>query len=119
MIIQMFSTICSCISPSYVIGRSSTNSSQDPKADDTHSTLKDPRDSVLTIMRDVSKGTILVSSKIQRPKRLTSTTLLLRLLVVCIDNAKSHTSFPQSNHLTTSPQIINDKSVAMGPNFQK
>ncbi|CAG2224371.1 unnamed protein product [Mytilus edulis] len=55
---------------SSVIGQSSTNSSKDHEAEDTPSTLKDLRDSVYTIMRDVNKVPF---QSPPRPKKLTST----------------------------------------------
>ncbi|VDH95101.1 Hypothetical predicted protein [Mytilus galloprovincialis] len=55
---------------SSVIGQSSTNSSKEPEAEDAPSTLKDLRDSVYTIMRDVNKVPF-QSPPI--PKKLTST----------------------------------------------
>ncbi|CAC5412987.1 unnamed protein product [Mytilus coruscus] len=99
---------------SSVIGHSSTNSSKDPEAEDTPSTLRDLRDSVYTIMRDVNKVPF---QSPPRPKRLTST--FEASCGLFIDNAKSHTSFPQSNHMSTSLQIINDGIVANNPNFPK
>ncbi|CAG2195859.1 unnamed protein product [Mytilus edulis] len=58
---------------SSVIGQSSTNSSKDPEAEDTPSTLKDLRHSVYTIMRDVNKVSFQSPPK---PKKLTSTSRL-------------------------------------------
>ncbi|CAC5403958.1 unnamed protein product [Mytilus coruscus] len=49
-----------------------------------------------------------------RPKRLTST--FEASCGLSIDNAKSHTSFPQSNHMSTSLQIINDGDNGNFPN---
>ncbi|CAC5383079.1 unnamed protein product [Mytilus coruscus] len=99
---------------SSVIGHSSTNSSKDPEAEDTPSTLKDLRNSVYTIMRDVNKVPF---QSLSRPKRLTST--FEASCGLSIDNAKSHTSFPQSNHMSTSLQIINDGIVANESQFSQ
>ncbi|CAC5374588.1 unnamed protein product [Mytilus coruscus] len=98
---------------SSVIGRS-TNSSKDPEAEDTPSILKDLRDSVYTIMRDVNKVPFQYPP---RPKRLTSN--FEASCGLSIDNAKSHTSFPQSNHMSTSLQIINDGIVANASQFSQ
>ncbi|CAC5381025.1 unnamed protein product [Mytilus coruscus] len=63
---------------SSVIGHSSTNSSKDPEAEDTPSTLKDLRDSVYTIMRDVNKvvcssaGGSSYNSQEKRRKKMTN-----------------------------------------------
>ncbi|CAC5382123.1 unnamed protein product [Mytilus coruscus] len=102
------------ISSFSVIGRSSTNSSKDPEAEDTPSTLKALRDSVNTIMRDVNKVPF---QSPPRPKRLTS--IFEASYGLSIDNAKSHTSFPQSNHTSTSLQIINDGIVANESQFSQ
>jgi len=91
--------------PPSEIGRSPTNSSKAPEAEDTPSSLKDLRDSVYTIMRDVNKVPF---QSPPRPKRLTSTFEA---------SCKSHTSFPQSNHISTSLQIINDGIVANKSHF--
>ncbi|CAC5426068.1 unnamed protein product [Mytilus coruscus] len=99
---------------SSVIGRSPTNSSKDPEAEDTPSTFKDLRDSVYTIMRDVNKVPF---QSPPRPQRLTST--FEASCGLSIDNAKSHTSFPQSNHMSTSLQIINDGIVANESQFSQ
>ena len=69
-------------------------------------TLKDLRDSVYTIMRDVNK----VPFQSPRPKRLAST--FEASCGMSQDTSKSHTSFPQSNHISNSLQIINDRIVA-------
>ena len=63
-------------------------------AEDTPSLLKDLRDSVYTIMRDVYKVPF---QSPPRPKRLTST--FEALCGMSRDTSKSHTSFPQSNHI--------------------
>ncbi|CAC5421130.1 unnamed protein product [Mytilus coruscus] len=62
-------------------------------------------------MRDVNKVPF---QSPPRPKRSTSTSCGLS-----IDNAKSHTSFPQSNHMSTSLQIINDGIVANESQFSQ
>ena len=80
--------------PPSEIGRSPTNSSKAHEAEDTPSSLKDLRDSVYTIMRAVNKLPFLSPP---RPKRLTST--FEASCGMSQDTSKSHTSFPQSNHL--------------------
>ncbi|VDI40126.1 Hypothetical predicted protein [Mytilus galloprovincialis] len=65
-------------------------------------------------MRDVNKVPFQFPP---RPKKLTST--FEASCGLSVDNAKSHTSFPQSNHMSNSLQIINDGIVAMSPNFPK
>ncbi|CAG2226964.1 unnamed protein product [Mytilus edulis] len=55
---------------SSVIGQSSTNSGKEPETEDAPSSLKDLRDSVYTIMRDVNKVPF---QSPPRPKKLTST----------------------------------------------
>ncbi|CAC5424881.1 unnamed protein product [Mytilus coruscus] len=82
---------------------SSTNFSKDPEAKDTPSFLKDLRDSVYTIMRNVNK--VLFQSP-PRPRSFTST--FEACCGLSEDHIKPHTSFPQSNHMSTSLQIIND-----------
>ena len=99
--------------PPSEIGRSPTNSSKAPEAEDTHS-LKDLRDSVYTIMRDVNK--VPVQSP-PRSRRLTST--FEASCVMSQDTSKSHTSFPQFNHISNSLQIINDRIVANEYHFSK
>ncbi|CAG2193386.1 unnamed protein product [Mytilus edulis] len=99
---------------SSVIGQSSTNSSKDPEAEDTPSTLKDLRDSVYTIMRDVNKVPF---QSPPRPKKLTST--FEASCGLSVDDTKSHTSFPQSNHMSNSLQIINDGIVANESQFSQ
>ncbi|CAG2188438.1 unnamed protein product [Mytilus edulis] len=97
---------------SSVIGQSSTNSSKEPEAEDAPSTLKDLRDSVFTIMRDVNKVPF---QSPPRPKKLTST--FEASCGLSVDDTKSHTSFPQSNHMSNSLQIINDGIVANESQF--
>ncbi|CAG2229494.1 unnamed protein product [Mytilus edulis] len=91
---------------SSVIGQSSTNSSKEPEAEDAPSTLKDLRDSVFTIMRDVNK--VPFFSLLQNPRNF---------MGLSVDDTKSHTSFPQSNHMSNSLQIINDGIVANESQF--
>ena len=78
--------------PPSEIGRSTTNSSKAPEAEDTPS-LKDLRDSVYTVMRGVNK----VPFQSPRPKRLAS--IFEASCGMSQDTSKSHTSFPQSNHI--------------------
>ncbi|CAG2229302.1 unnamed protein product [Mytilus edulis] len=99
---------------SSVIGQSSTNSSKEPEAEDAPSTLKDLRDSVYTIMRDVNKVPF---QSPPRPKKLTST--FEASCGLSVDDTKSHTSFPQSNHMSNSLQIINDGIAANESQFSK
>ncbi|VDI23639.1 Hypothetical predicted protein [Mytilus galloprovincialis] len=99
---------------SSVIGQSSTNSSKEPEAEDAPSTLKDLRDSVYTIMRDVNKVPF---QSPPRPKKLTST--FEASCGLSVDDTKSHTSFPQSNHMSNSLQIINDGIVANESQFSQ
>ncbi|CAG2222708.1 unnamed protein product [Mytilus edulis] len=78
-------TFCACVSfPFFCNWSFFTNSSKDPEAEDL-------RDSVNTIIRDVNKVTISVSSQTQGS--LTSTS---RLRGLSTDNAKSNTCFSQS-----------------------
>ncbi|CAG2206370.1 unnamed protein product [Mytilus edulis] len=87
---------------------SSTNSNKEPEAEDAPSTLKDLRDSVFIIMRDVNKVPF---QSPPRHKKLTST--FEASCGLSVDDTKSHTSFPQSNHMSNSLQIINDGIVAI------
>ncbi|VDI54756.1 Hypothetical predicted protein [Mytilus galloprovincialis] len=103
-----------CLLSSSVIGQSSTNSSKEPEAEDAPSTLKDLRDSVYTIMRDVNKVPF---QSPPRPKKLTST--FEASCGLSVDDTKSHTSFPQSNHMSNSLQIINDGIVANESQFSQ
>ncbi|CAC5376980.1 unnamed protein product [Mytilus coruscus] len=65
-------------------------------------------------MRDVNKVPF---QSPPRPKRLTST--FEASCGLSIDNAKPHTSFPQSNHMPTSLQINNDGIVANESQFSQ
>jgi hypothetical protein len=100
--------------PPSEIGRSPTNSSKDPEAEDTPSSLKDLRDSVYTIMRDINKVPF---QSPPRSRRLTST--FEASCGMSQDTSKSHISFPQSNHISNSLQIINDRIVANESHFSK
>ena len=76
--------------------------------------MKDLRDSVYTIMRDVYKVPF---QSPPRPKRLAST--FEASCGMSRDTSKSHTSFPRSNHISNSLQIINDRIVANESHFSK
>ena len=52
-----------------------------------------------------------------RPKKLNST--FEASCGLSVDNAKSHSSFPQSNHMSNSLQIINDGIVANESQFSQ
>ncbi|VDI07988.1 Hypothetical predicted protein [Mytilus galloprovincialis] len=99
---------------SSVIGQSSTNSGNEPETEDAPSSLKDLRDSVYTIMRDVN---MVPFQSPPRPKKLTST--FEASCGLPVDDTKSHTSFPQSNHMSNSLQIINDGIVANESQFSQ
>jgi hypothetical protein len=100
--------------PPSEIGRSPTNSSKAPEAEDTPSSLKDLRDFVYTIMRDINKVPF---QSPPRSRRLTST--FEASCGMSQDTSKSHISFPQSNHISNSLQIINDGIVANESHFSK
>ncbi|CAG2229469.1 unnamed protein product [Mytilus edulis] len=99
---------------SSVIGQSSTNSGKEPETEDAPSSLKDLRDSVYTIMRDVNKVPF---QSPPRPKKLTST--FEASCGLPVDDNKSHSSFPQSNHMSNSLQIINDGIVSNESQFSQ
>ncbi|VDI11365.1 Hypothetical predicted protein [Mytilus galloprovincialis] len=63
-------------------------------------------------MREVNKVTF---QSPPRPKKLTST--FEASCGLSVDDTKSHTSFPQSNHMSNSLQIINDGIVANESQF--
>lgn len=86
------------------IGRSPTNSSKSPETEDTPS-LKDLTHSVYTILR-CKQGTFSVS-------KIKKTYLYFRGFMC------HRTPIPQSNHISTSLQIINDEIVANESHFSK
>ncbi|VDI32138.1 Hypothetical predicted protein [Mytilus galloprovincialis] len=65
-------------------------------------------------MRDVNKVPF---QSPPRPKKLTST--FEASCGLSVDDTKSHTSFPQSNHMSNSLQIINDGIVANESQFSQ